>query len=169
MRPQLRVCQSSLGRCESRFDTRAPTPPRAPTTPTVSLFIDRFITCGYHLSLVRGVACQANYHGNGKWYPATIHWIRDNGDFDVVYEDGDKEKKMQPSWVRQCAGTAASRQNRDIAATKIQARYRIVNAKGKTRMIRQDKAALKIQACGRSTAATPLHARGAEPKNSAPP
>ena len=45
-------------------------------------------------------ASQANFKGKGEWFPAEITRARANATFDVLYDDGDKETRMELSWIR---------------------------------------------------------------------
>ena len=48
-----------------------------------------------------GCRVEGNYKGRGRWYPGKIkkHHEEDNT-YDVAYDDGDKERRMQPRFIR---------------------------------------------------------------------
>ena len=50
--------------------------------------------------LKQGDACEANFEGGGTWYGGTVGNARDNGNYDIVYDDGDDEKNVAPHFVR---------------------------------------------------------------------
>ena len=43
---------------------------------------------------------ECNYHGRGKWYQAYIVSIHSDATYDVVYDCGDKELKVEPARIR---------------------------------------------------------------------
>lgn len=50
--------------------------------------------------LAPGAKVEAHFRGGKKWFNATIKAVRDDGSFDIVYEDGDEEAGVKPSDVR---------------------------------------------------------------------
>ena len=64
--------------------------------------------------LRQGDACEANFDGGGTWYGGTVGNVRDNGNYDIVYDDGDDEKNVAPHFVR---GVKARRQTKKGKAT----------------------------------------------------
>ncbi len=50
--------------------------------------------------LEAGCKIEANYRGLGKWYPGKIKLIRDDGTFDIDYDDGETESKVTKELVR---------------------------------------------------------------------
>ena len=38
-----------------------------------------------------GAAVEANYGGEGEWFPGKITKVRGDGTYDILYNDGDKE------------------------------------------------------------------------------
>ena len=47
-----------------------------------------------------GQAVEANYQGKGKWHKGQIMGIRDDGTFDLLYEDGDGESEVPRDRIR---------------------------------------------------------------------
>ena len=43
---------------------------------------------------------ECNYHGRGKWYQAYIVSIHADATYDVVYDCGDKELKVEAARIR---------------------------------------------------------------------
>ena len=50
--------------------------------------------------LERGTEVEANYGGKGKWYKGKIDRVNSNGTFDIKYDDGDSERRVDKSRVR---------------------------------------------------------------------
>ena len=57
------------------------------------------------ISLEEGMKVEANYKGNGKWYPGIISRKRLNGTFDIDYEDGEKELNVDSYKIRILEGS----------------------------------------------------------------
>lgn len=56
-----------------------------------------------NMLLFVGAKVQAQYHGEeGTWFPASITRVRMDGTFDVLYDDGDKETKVEKRFIRLC-------------------------------------------------------------------
>ena len=47
-----------------------------------------------------GLKVEGNYRGRGKWYPARIKNIRDDGTFDIDYDDGETESRLPTENIR---------------------------------------------------------------------
>ena len=47
-----------------------------------------------------GDVVEANFGGKGKWYPGKISMVHSNGTFDILYNDGDKERGVKPENLR---------------------------------------------------------------------
>ena len=43
---------------------------------------------------------EADYHGNGKYYPGKISRVHNDGTYDVDYDDGEKETKVEQKLIR---------------------------------------------------------------------
>lgn len=50
--------------------------------------------------MLEGVACEANYRGRGKWYPAKIVKVYGNGIVDIDYDDGEFERGVEEERTR---------------------------------------------------------------------
>lgn len=50
--------------------------------------------------LQQGDAVEGNYGGKGKWYKGKIHKLNGDGTYVILYNDGDKELKVPPRYVR---------------------------------------------------------------------
>ena len=59
-----------------------------PTTPAVAI------------RLAEGNKIEANYHGNGKYYPGKIARDNKDGTYDVDYDDGEKETRVEEKLIR---------------------------------------------------------------------
>jgi DUF971 family protein len=69
--------------------------------------------------LAEGDKVEGNYRGKGKWYPATIDRVRQDGSADLDYDDGEKEARVTPAHVRRptpVAAPAASKASNATAA-----------------------------------------------------
>ena len=51
-----------------------------------------------------GSKVEANYGGKGKWYPGRVRQIRSDGTFDINYDDGESETRVDPDLVRAIGG-----------------------------------------------------------------
>ena len=47
-----------------------------------------------------GAKIECNYQSSGKWYPGTIMGIRDDGKFDILYDDGDGESEVTTDRIK---------------------------------------------------------------------
>lgn len=56
-----------------------------------------FVNC----SLKEGYQVEANFADAGKWYPAHVDLVHSDNTYDVVYEDGRKETRVQLTSLRQ--------------------------------------------------------------------
>ena len=54
-----------------------------------------------------GDAVEANFGGKGKWYKGKISAAHSNGTFDVLYDDGDKERGVRSENLRAIGGSSA--------------------------------------------------------------
>ena len=52
------------------------------------------------IRLAEGNKIEANYHGNGKYYPGKIARDNKDGTYDVDYDDGEKEAKVEEKLIR---------------------------------------------------------------------
>lgn len=82
--------------------------------------------------LHKGSLVQAQYGGKQKWYPGTIESVHSDGTFDILYDDGDQEKRVASDKVRPAAPKsdddttdgAQTDTRRDIKRDdKVEARY----------------------------------------------
>ena len=53
-----------------------------------------------------GAKIECNYQSSGKWYPGTIMGIRDDGKFDILYEDGDGESEVSADRLKERSADA---------------------------------------------------------------
>jgi hypothetical protein len=47
-----------------------------------------------------GDKVEANFAGRGRYFPGKIFKVRDDGTYDVDYDDGETEKRVQAQWIR---------------------------------------------------------------------
>ena len=57
----------------------------------------------------RGDKVEARYGGKSKWYKGKISLVRSDGTYDVLYEDGDKERNVKKSLIRRVGSTGGAR------------------------------------------------------------
>jgi len=80
-----------------------------------------------------GTQVKAKFAGK-KWFKGKITRVRDDGTYDVLYEDGDNERKVKPEWVRAIEEESAkpkkdTEKNSDeasaglTAGTRVKAKY----------------------------------------------
>ena len=50
--------------------------------------------------LIVGDKVEADYRGNGKYYPGKIGRVNNDGTYDVDYDDGEKESKVEQKLIR---------------------------------------------------------------------
>ena len=77
--------------------------------------------------LQEGAKVEANYRGRGKWYPGKIVRDRFDGTFDVDYEDGEKETRVDKDLIRlrdAGASSSSSSKARLEEGAKVEANYR---------------------------------------------
>jgi Ca2+-binding EF-hand superfamily protein len=55
--------------------------------------------------LDEGSKVEGNYRGKGRWYPGRISRVNRDGTFDIDYDDGEKETKVDESMVRLLSST----------------------------------------------------------------
>lgn len=56
-----------------------------------------------------GSKVEGNFGGTGQWYAGKVEAVHGNGtSFDLLYDDGDRERGVKPENVRLCGGTEAS-------------------------------------------------------------
>eukprot|EP01034_Spumella_vulgaris_P047366 gene47366-biopygen13914 len=58
--------------------------------------------------LEEGSKVEGNYRGKGRWYPGRISRVNADGSFNVDYDDGEKETRLDPSLVRAVGGAAGA-------------------------------------------------------------
>merc|ERR1711881_36758 len=51
-----------------------------------------------------GTKVECNYAGKGRYFPGKISNVNSNGTLDIAYDDGDKERGVQPDMVRLLGG-----------------------------------------------------------------
>src|SRR3954447_7743553 len=51
-----------------------------------------------------GSKVEANYKGKGKWYPGKVKSVRLDGTFDISYDDGESETRVESVNVRLLGG-----------------------------------------------------------------
>ena len=73
-----------------------------------------------------GVKVEVNYKGKGRWYPGRILRVRENGTYDVEFEDGDREMNIEEYNIRLLGEeTRRSYNNRRIVeGMRIEGNYR---------------------------------------------
>merc|ERR1712100_602174 len=57
----------------------------------------------------RGDKVEARYGGKTKWYKGKISMVRSDGTYDVLYEDGDKERNVKKSLIRKIGGRSSGK------------------------------------------------------------
>ena len=58
---------------------------------------------GYRIFQVEG-----NYRGKGKWYPGKITRDRRDGTFDIAYDDGESETRVDELLIRIAGGSSSA-------------------------------------------------------------
>jgi hypothetical protein len=53
-----------------------------------------------NISLKVGDKCEANYHNEGTWFSGSISLVRENGTYDIKYDDGDSETGVRGNCIR---------------------------------------------------------------------
>ena len=60
-----------------------------------------------------GSQVEANYKGQGKWYKGEVTKVNKNETYDILYEDGDKERRVRRSRIRVLGGAASGKGRKD--------------------------------------------------------
>ena len=65
-----------------------------------------------------GMQVLARYKGKKKWYPGTVMKRNDDGTYEIMYDDGDKESGVSADFVKapEAADKGAKTQRRQVAA-----------------------------------------------------
>ena len=81
-----------------------------------------------------GSKVEGNYRGKGKWYPGKVTRDRGDGTFDVSYDDGESETRVEGSMIRLVGGSSSSSSSRygddDVSneklveGSKVEAKYK---------------------------------------------
>jgi GTPase SAR1 family protein len=76
-----------------------------------------------------GTKIEANYRSKGKWYPAKIKRARDDGTYDIDYDDGEMETRVKIECIRSRDGkplraSTSRSSNRIEEGDKVEANYR---------------------------------------------
>ena len=58
-----------------------------------------------------GSKVEGNYRGKGKWYPGKVTRDRGDGTFDISYDDGESETRVEGSMIRLLGGSSSSSLN----------------------------------------------------------
>ena len=61
------------------------------------------------MSFSEGDAVEVNYRGKGKWFPGRIYDVKEDGSFDIEFDDGDSEKSVPIERIRSKRGTSSPR------------------------------------------------------------
>ena len=67
----------------------------------------------------KGEKVEANYGGEGEYYPGKISRVNANGSVDIAYDDGDAEKGVDSKLVRRVVGGAKSGGGNDADADRL--------------------------------------------------
>src|SRR4029078_3640058 len=67
-----------------------------------------------------GAKVEGNYRGRGKWYPGKIKRDRGDGTFDVDYDDGEQETRVEQSNIRLIGGTGRGGRSASPPADRIE-------------------------------------------------
>ena len=59
-------------------------------------------------SLKSGQVVEARFGGKEEWYKGKISKVRDDGTYDVLYEDGDTERRVEKALIRALGGGGGS-------------------------------------------------------------
>ena len=77
-----------------------------------------------------GEKIEAMYKGRSKWYPGRISRDRNDGTYDIDYDDGERETRVSEEYIRSAGGTrvgdhrGSPRSNRLQEGARVEARYR---------------------------------------------
>ena len=83
--------------------------------------------------LREGDAVEARYRGREKYYPGKIDRDRRDGTYDIAYDDGERETRVEARLIRKKRGSSRSRsrsrsrspsRGRMRVGTRVEARYR---------------------------------------------
>ena len=81
--------------------------------------------------LREGDAVEARYRGREKYYPGKIDRDRRDGTYDISYDDGERETRVEERLIRKKRGSSRSRsrsrspsRGRMRVGTRVEARYR---------------------------------------------
>ncbi len=69
-----------------------------------------------------GSKVEGNYKGKGRWYTGQITVVRNDGTFDIVYDDGESEQNVSKDMVREF-GNIANLSGLEIGA-KVEVNYK---------------------------------------------
>ena len=61
-----------------------------------------------------GTKVECNYAGKGRYFPGKISNVNSNGTLDIAYDDGDKERGVQPDMVRLCGNASNNEVSNDV-------------------------------------------------------
>ena len=50
--------------------------------------------------LSRGTKVSVDYHGKGKYFPGSISRVNSDGTYDILYDDGDKERGVKRRLIK---------------------------------------------------------------------
>ena len=89
-----------------------------------------------------GSKVEANYRGKGKWFPGKVKRDRGDGTFDIDYDDGESETRVDEALIRlkESVRSSAERKPRIEEGSKVEANYRGKGKwySGKVKQIRSD-------------------------------
>ena len=71
-----------------------------------------------------GDKVEARYRGREKWYPGKIDRDHCDGTYDILYDDGEKETKVQADLIRIKPESSSSSDIKFSEGDKVEARYR---------------------------------------------
>src|SRR6185312_16350894 len=77
--------------------------------------------------LEEGAKVEANYRGKGKYYPGRIKRDHGNGTFDIDYNDGESETRVDESLIRLVESSLTRspvKPARIVEGAKVEANYR---------------------------------------------
>ena len=83
-------------------------------------------------SVAEGARVQANHLGSGCWYPGTVVCVREDGTYDVRYDDGEFEKRVDIQHIQLLSTSTVAEEVEDEEdtplaveeGTKVEANYR---------------------------------------------
>ena len=68
--------------------------------------------------LKEGMKVEARFGGRDKWYKGKITYARSDGTFDILYEDGDTERRVKKRLIRPLKGSSSSRRSRSRSTSR---------------------------------------------------